>query len=343
MDQQIDDMSKDDLLDAIMDGGDQESSDAGTEEIEQDENDGNGLSRNSSYTNRNNSAPVDEDECEFLKITFKSNNKYVKFMRMPPRGNGENDKYDRLDSADESRLDQIQTHVTTGIAKLRGTGIANVLENIGCPIEVDMSWDKELIRYIDDMTAMTNGNKTIATWSKQNIYTRHIAMLPGRLPIPIAHPNIYIMFDQSGSMSNNEVRKINYLIQYFFEKRYNVIVLIHDDAQNLDDVEIYEFSMANSRQFTDNMKLDALISSRIRAGGTSHKGVFDVMEAYIKEITRTTKKYNIQYALICSDLYSDIDEIYENYEWPNLIGNNTFALTNSDQKLPFGKTINILS
>ena len=66
------------------------------------------------------------------------------------------------------------------------------------------------------------------------------------------------------------------------------------------------------------------------------------MEMYIDEVTKTTMKYGSHFCFICSDLDSDIESIWKNYEWPKLIGNTTIALTNSNYELPFGRTMKIL-
>ena len=127
----------------------------------------------------------------------------------------------------------------------------------------------------------------------------------------------------------------------FVSKLYDNL-FIHDDARNASDVKVYEFRPKSQTTFSDNYRLDKLISSRVMCGGTSHKGVFDLMEVYITDVTNTNKKYNIQYCLIASDLYSDIEEIYKNYKWINLINNNIFAITPTmDASLPFGKVIHI--
>ena len=310
-------------------------------DINEDNEDEDLLDRNSSYTNRNNnSSNSEENDVEFLRVTFKSNNKVIQFFKMPPTS-GEDDRYDRLDAMDESYVDMINSKITGVTEGLRGTGIVQIFENIGCPIKIDTSWEEEIIRFIDDMTSNVNSNRTYASWSKPNLYTRHIALLPGRVPMKLSIPNIYIMFDQSGSMSNNEIRKINYIIQYFFDKKYNIVLMIHDYATNIQDVKLYEFN--KSKRNNDNLLLNELINSRVMAGGTSHLGAFKLMEEYIDQVTNSDKKYNTNYCIICSDLESDIEEIYKSFKWPDLIGNNTFALTTGNYKLPFGKTINILS
>ena len=278
------------------------------------------------------------DDGKFLKITFKKNKFKMFFMKMPPQK--ANDRYNRLDSCDERTCDTLQNHIDYGMQKLKGTGMQDIFENIGLPIKIDLEWEKEIIRFVDNMTNMTNSNKFENTWRKSNIFTRHIAMLPGKKPLPDSTPTIYILFDQSGSMSNNTIRKINYIIEYFYKKKYNINVLIHDDTQNADDVKVYEFRPNNKGNANnDNRELGDLIESRVACGGTSHKGVFDLMEVYIKEVTQRDKKYNTHYCFICSDLYSDIENIYKNYEWTKLLNNTTWALCPEDgMKLPFGKT-----
>ena len=353
-------------------GGDQQNN--GNQQSENSGNSGEGeeeegLSRDSVYSSRNQDGENDNDETEesvngesgdsgdedgqtsapsskpatssddgkFLKITFKKNKFKCFFMKMPPQR--ANSRYDRLDSSDEKTIDTLQNHIDYGLQKLKGTGINEIFESLGAPIEIDMDWEKEIIRFVDNMNNMTNSNKFENTYRKPNIYTRHIATLPGKKPIPESVPTIYILFDQSGSMSNNIIRKINYVIEYFYKKKYDVNVLIHDDAQTVDDVSVYEFRPRVSAGYNDNMKLDDLITHRVLAGGTSHKAVFDLMEIYIKDVTQTNKKYNSHYVFICSDLYSDIEQIYKNYEWTRLLDNTTFALCpDKEMHLPFGKT-----
>lgn len=293
-----------------------------------DGSDDDGLDRNSAYRN-------EDHDAQMLKITFNSNKNIIHFVKMPPKK--ANDRYDRLDNESEDVIDQVQDYIDYTVSKLKGTDMKDILSKIGCPIEVDMSWEDKIIKYVDDITNISTSHKEIATWAKMNIYTRHIATLPGRKPLPESYPTIYLMFDQSGSMSNVTIRKINYIIQYFYKKKYRVNVFVHDDCQTAEDVKIYEF--ASYKQ--DEFELNQLITSRVKAGGTSHKGVFDVMAQYIEEVkTRGHKKYNSHYVLIASDLYSDIEQIYQKYEWIRLLGKNVIAITESkDMQLPFGQTI----
>ena len=306
-----------------------------------DDDDPNKISRESPYTARQRcNGDIDNPDGKFLKITFKSNPQQIVFMKMP--GHKENDRYDRLDAQDEQQIDSINDYINEAVNKLKGTGIQDIFQKIGCPLEVDIKWSERIIKRINDMTAISKSKESMASWYKVNPYMRHIAPMPGRIRIPEAHPTLYVMFDQSGSMSEHEVREINYIIDYFFKKKYSINLFIHDWAQTIDDVKIYEFRSDNSSAINDNYMIQEILNSRVLCGGTSHKGVFDVMEAYIKEVTNHGKKYNIQYCIIASDLESDIEEIWQNYAWPKLLGNNTIAVTNSNHILPFGQTEKVL-
>ena len=287
------------------------------------------------------SQPVSDDDNKFLTITFNKNKNRIFFMKMPPKKR--HSRYDDLDSLDEQHIDKIQDYIDYGIQKIKGSGVKDIFQNIGVPISIDMSWERDLIRHMDNMTTNALGNKTESTWVKPNIYTRHIAYLPGRKPVPQAIPIIYVMFDQSGSMGNNVIRKINYVIEYFYKKKYDINVMIHDDSTDIDDVTVCEFRPGIHGGYSDEMKLNDLVSSRVKCGGTSHLGVFNLMERYIEEVSNTNKKYNVQYVLICSDLYSDIEQIWTRYKWPKLLSDeNIFALCpEPDMKLPFGKTLYI--
>lgn len=318
-------------------------------ELSLDDDDKNGnnnnfVDRKSVYTSNKqfSNGDMDDDFSKILKITFKSNKNKMLFMRMPTQS--ENDRYDRLDSEDESKVRFIDDCVNESLNKVKGSGINRIFEDIGFPIEIDLNFMDKIITSIDNKMGIIKSNRYMASWAKINIYTGHLAKLPGKIQLTECHPTIYIMFDQSGSMSDHELREINYIIQYYYkEKKYDINVFIHDGSTSIDDVKIYEFR-PNSRGGgnNDNIDLESLVNSRIMCGGTSHKGVFDVMEAYIDEVTRTDKKYNVQFCLICSDLESDIDEIYKNYQWTKLINQNTYALTDSNNVLPFGTTFKVL-
>ena len=344
-----------------MPGDGESDEDSEGQECDSEDDANQGMSRNSAYSNRSSNEDNDEesdesegqeieddpnanaqgnpssDDGKFLKVTLKKHKHKIFFMKMPPQK--EDSRYNYLDSEDERNIDRIQDSIDYGMSKLKGSGISEIFEDIGLPIEIEIEFEKEIITYINNKTNISNSNKYEDTWVKPNIYTRHISITPGHKPIPESFPHIFVIFDQSGSMTNNTIRKINYVIEYFYKKKYDVTVMIHDDDQNADDVEVYEFHGRSGSKVSDGMSLDDLISSRVRAGGTSHKAVFDLMESYIKDVTNSDKKYNINYVLICSDLYSDIESIWQEYDWIRLLENNIFALCpEKDMKLPFGKT-----
>lgn len=317
---------------------------AGTSDEDGNTQSNTGQSGDTSGTNQSQgldrSSPFDRNMSgQFLRITFKSNKNSVFFMNMPPRD--DNDRYDRLDNQGEHMIDQYQDYIDYATSKIKGTGMNKIMANIGMPIEIDMQWEEKIIRYVDDMTNLSSSHKSMKTWARINNYTRHITTLPGRKEIPESNPTIYLMFDQSGSMGNHIIRKINYVIEYFYKKKYKINVFVHDWAESAEDVDVYEFKLsAGNMDINGYTTLDQLVSSRIRSGGTSHKGVFDIMQQYFEEIKSGSKKYNSHYVLIASDLYSDIEEIYKKYEWVNILGKNVMALTDSkDKKLPFGQTI----
>ena len=344
----------------------QDDSESNDQSSDQESNEDEGINRSSAYSNwseddnalsessddgnidENSSSNEDDDsnangvpstdDGQMLKITFKSNPSQIFFGKMPPQK--ADPRYDSLDSMDERKIHSVQKQIDHTLGKMRGSGIGELLTNIGSPIQINTEWTKYIKQYITNKNSMCNSDQKEATWSKRNNYTAHMAVTPGRKDIPRSYPNIYVMFDQSGSISDNVVRQINYLIQFFYERKYNIKVMIHDYDQEADDVEVHEFN-TGSLIPTSDVSIDDLITSRFRNGGTSHKGVFDLMEEYIDYVTETDKRYNNHYVLICSDMYSDIEDIYANYKWIKLLGNNVMGLTpeRDGGQLPFGQTI----
>jgi hypothetical protein len=208
------------------------------------------------------------------------------------------------------------------IAKIRGIGSAETLAELGIPLEIKMHWAKKLrkrVLYLYDEI-----NKQGRTWTKPNIFTRHIATLPG-YEKKGKYPILYVMVDSSGSMSDLDLRMINYILEELNIRGFGITVLIHD------------YELVKKVHFEPKSKeIKEFVKYRYSAGGTSHEEVFKYIEENVDK-----KDYKKAIVMILSDMYSDINEIYQNYNWPKYIHTIGLVFSNTEYELPFGETIRV--
>jgi hypothetical protein len=208
------------------------------------------------------------------------------------------------------------------VAKIRGIGSLEVFAELGIPLEIKMDWAKKLRKRVlylyDEM------NKQGRTWTKPNIFTRHIATLPG-YENKGKYPMLYVMVDSSGSMSDIDLRKINYILKELNTRGFGITVLLHD------------YTLVKEEHFEPKSKdIDEFIKYRYSAGGTSHEEPFKYIEENVDK-----QDYKKSIVLILSDMYSDINEIYQKYNWPKYIHAIGLVFSNSEYELPFGETIRV--
>jgi predicted metal-dependent peptidase len=105
-----------------------------------------------------------------------------------------------------------------------------------------------------------------------------------------------ISIDQSGSMSDQDLEKINYVVSQLAKKCVFTEVLLHD------------YTVAERKRFIGKKfkGIREFITNRVACGGTSHKHVFETLE----EIKRENPKRKVIY-LSFSDNWSDIEEVYD--------------------------------
>lgn len=214
------------------------------------------------------------------------------------------------------------------LSKFKGFGSTSILSALGVPIETEVDWTKRILNKIYN-SYMEKSRKVISSWTTPNILTRHIANLPTQLHYDL-DVTLYITVDSSGSMNDTDLQKINYLIRFFQEHDIPMIVLVHDGDCETDSDKIKIFDI------DDIESLNKFIAYRYRSGGTSHRGVFKKIEELLNN-PRDRKKAIV---LVCSDLYSDISECWEDYTWPKKV--ETFFVTRTvDAQTPFGTVIYI--
>ena len=185
--------------------------------------------------------------------------------------------------------------------KMRGSGSAGIAAKLGLPVEVSVNWlerlESDLFKEVRHRT-----NKVSSTWSRLKNKYRHVAPLPAIVNYENVL-NVIVVIDQSGSMSDLDLRRINYIISKLVKRVKELQVLIHDDGV------VYNKKF---KRIVDSQLENELFKKRHAAGGTSHDEVFDIIENEYK-----LKKNEDFLVMMFSDMYSNIKELWQSgkFNW----------------------------
>jgi len=206
------------------------------------------------------------------------------------------------------------------VVKMRGAGSSSVFEKLGIPMKIQMDWAKRLLTITEQYYYEKTDNYDM-NWARPNKVVRSpFFKLPG-IQYFNNKPHIILTYDSSSSMGEEEIRKINYVISHINNMGCPVSVLIHTDVLT----EVKHFVPR------DAINLVEFAKTRKWTGGTSHKEVFNWIE------TNTKKERNKYIVIIASDMWSDIEDIKNDYKWTRTI--KTIGVSTSDQELGFGVTV----
>ena len=200
-----------------------------------------------------------------------------------------------------TQLSVIETYIKE---KMKGVGSLQGLIDIGEPTPFDISWFKKLKSYtVRDMLVDKKRNEVTFTDINRLLYQHSVTqkVLMPALKDRVKEYHVIVTVDESGSMSNEELRYINYLIKE--ANKFAHIYLIKHDY----DVVFEKYLKPRSKETLD------LVKQRHAAGGTSHAPVFKKIEEYwyTKKLIKTRGKVAI---IICSDFYSDLEEVFAEYK-----------------------------
>jgi len=138
------------------------------------------------------------------------------------------------------------------------------------------------------------------SWSEANIYLRRPKYrLPGKTLKGKEKKLLCIIRDCSGSISNDELNKFSSIIIDASKNFESICVLTHDKKISEE---------INLKKIPSKERLFEILSKSIGGGGTSHKEVFDRIE----EINKDNKLSTV---IFLTDFYSDVERIYESYNW----------------------------
>jgi len=199
----------------------------------------------------------------------------------------ENDFKNYVNEIDEELISSIKNNIINDI-KNQGNINLSKLAELGLPIKVSIDWVKTLKTKINRIVNYYTDN-SYTTWHKLKNKFRHICKIPTQIYMDIDNIAI-IAIDNSASMENISLRKINYVIKFLKLNGFKLIILYHDVSINKKIID-EEFNIQK-------------LNFRYAEGGTSHKEIFEYIEKY---------KDNNVIGIIFSDMYSDIKFYINNY------------------------------
>ena len=180
--------------------------------------------------------------------------------------------------------------------KIKGSGAEKLFADLGAPLEVIVDWVQTLMSRINtEVKRITD--RSFVSWQRLKNKYRHIA----HLPVVKYYDNVFdavVSIDQSGSMSNDDLRKINFVLKELAQKSQRLHIIIHD-------YEVVDYQIFDN---FSNRKVEEYLQKRRAAGGTSHKEVFDKIAELAQE------NASLLY-LSFSDNYSDIENCIDKIKY----------------------------
>jgi len=179
------------------------------------------------------------------------------------------------------------------LERTRGEGSVGTLSELGVDYRVPIDWFKHLKGSIFNIVQRYTSHSE-PTWGRLKNKFRHVAPMPGRLYYEKELAAV-ISIDQSGSMSDEDLEKINYVVTQLSKKTVFSEVLLHDTG------------VASRKRFTQKSPLTIrdFVTKRVACGGTSHKEVFQILEE-IKDEFQGKLIY-----ISFSDNWSDIEQVWD--------------------------------
>lgn len=175
------------------------------------------------------------------------------------------------------------------------------LKILGSTIKVKADWVKELTNSLLSITRDIT-HQYSSSWSSLKNHYRKIGLFPTKKYLQKT-THLYVSIDQSGSMSDNELKKINYILTIMAKKVSYMNLIIHDYTI------VKSFVFGKKSEASYNLKLDKMVYNRYASGGTSHREVFEYLDKHIK-----AREIKESIYISFSDNYSDIEKCYFEYK-----------------------------
>ena len=203
------------------------------------------------------------------------------------------------DDADTSLSDLSQSLQDLIRTNTAGTSVGEQFEKVFEAIKVETGWFKKIkASFKRQVYYMTHDYTT--NWANLNNTYRRIYKSPKKQFLD-DKIKIILSVDHSGSMANEDLQRLLYLIESESRKISSIQVLIHDYTVTK------VFNIENEYDITKAEGFSQALATRYSAGGTSHDCVFQHIQNM--KIPDPNKVIYMSF----SDNYSDIESVFSTY------------------------------
>lgn len=269
-----------------MSGGDGDNDEEGEDDSDDSGSSGSGLTQ---YNNEDDvpDTPIKETTTEFDFEGKKFKHTTVEFPSPDPSQMTKEEREEANKRMKRSQLSNKQLETTL----MKGVGSSSLKDFLGRMFNVKINWEKilkdSLLTAVEPSDEETWGNPEVS-W----LANPWIPYLPSRRDEEVRGVAI-LSIDESGSMSNDDVRKAVEIVLQSWEHYKGLYVIKHDF-----DV-VWECKYDEKPSAEDIKEL----STRQSCGGTSHEKVFNKIIEYL----RTDDDAKVSVYLGITDLFSDIE------------------------------------
>ena len=203
---------------------------------------------------------------------------------------------DDLDNALSDLSESLQDIIRTNT---KGTQQGDHFEKEFESIKVETGWFKKIKASFKRQVFYKTHDYT-TNWANLNNTFRRIYKSPKKQFID-DKVHIILSTDHSGSMGDDDLQKLLYLIESEATRISNISVIIHDT------VVVDSFELNNEFDITKDENFKKALATRYTVGGTSHACVFQHIQDM--KIPDPNKVIYMSF----SDNYSDIEHVFRNY------------------------------
>jgi predicted metal-dependent peptidase len=216
----------------------------------------------------------------------------------------------------EEITEELRSELRSALARLKkkGNNSSELFKYLEELVELKLPWDSILENEIKKTRVKSNNNKT---WKSLRKKLLHINVTLPSTSTEEVQDHLYIVQDTSGSLWNEEEDQNKFLNLILQSVSYfkSVKIIQHDtEIKSIVDLDQSTFEMGKHKVF-----------ELYGGGGTSHNDVFKyIEEKYFAE------QEEIGMVILATDYESDVEEIWNNYEFHNFVPVKVLCTTNID-------------
>jgi len=277
-----------------------------------------------------NTTPIDGTDYELQEVTDGKGNTTVQIKKVGTGSGNTSEPSESNSNGNSSTLtDEQLANLAQSInsviqSQAKGSQAAIIAEELFESIKINTDWFKKLKTTFErDVYYMTHNYYT--KWSNLNNKYRSIFKSPKKYYLD-TKLEIVLSIDQSGSMPQDSLQKLLYLMEDKGKSISKLTVLIHDTEISKEFVLESDYGIDTNPQFKD------ALATRYQSGGTSHSSVFKWLQTNIKNPQETIY-------ISFSDNYSNIEQVWTNYPILKQLKTYLVCPVNNPMKVP---TVNIM-